>query len=341
MIEFGSDFHYCTNFSLVKENALCKKKAHYFANGRQALQHVLKFNKWERIWLPSYFCYSIIEAIKQLDIKIAFYNDSPLSDDKELISQIKFNSNDVLLRMNYFGLRAWRNNTKIPVSVIEDHSHDLCGNWADKSNADWIIASVRKTLPVPEGGVLWSPKGYKIPTVQKSTFENNLLVYKRLSAMLMKSIYLSQNKISKDSFRKIYIDTEGDFNNLSVCAIEDFCKKMIETFNIEDWYQLKKDNWKSLLDIENSNMKILRPEDYAKCNPFSLILQFNSMEQRDIYKSNLIQKQIYPTVLWNIPQEQPENIVNIGETLLSIHCDARYDSEDIAELKKTITKCVP
>jgi hypothetical protein len=336
IIELGSDFHYCANFSSGKENILSKKETHYFANGRQALQHLLKHNKWERIWIPTYFCYSVIEVIKQTGIKIAFYDDSPLSDDERLISQIKFNSNDALLRMNYFGLRTWRDNEEIPVSVIEDHSHDLCGEWVEKSNANWIIASVRKTLSVPEGGVLWSPKGHTIPTVPKSTLKNDLLTYKRLSAMLMKTLYLSQNKIPKDAFRQLYIDTEDSFENLSICAVEDFCKKLIETFDIKDWYQRKKENWKSLLDIECKNIKMLRPEDISKCNPFALILQFNSMEQRDIFKTNLIQKQIYPAVLWNIPQEQPKEIVNIGQTLLSVHCDARYDSQDILELKKRI-----
>ena len=336
-LEFGSDFHFCTIFSSDKENILAEKEAHYFANGRQALQHLLMSNKWERIWMPTYFCYSIIEAVRQTGIKIAFYDDSPLSDDENLISNIKFDSNDVLLRMNYFGLRAWRDNANIPVPVIEDHSHDLCGEWVEKSNADWITASVRKTLPVPEGGVLWSPQKHIIPNMPKSTLENDLLTYKRLSAMLMKTLYLSQNKIGKDEFRKLYVDTENDFENLSVCAIEDFCKTLIETFDIRGWYQQKKENWKSLSDIESENFKILYPENISKCNPFSLILQFDSTQQRDIFKDRLIQKQIYPAVLWTIPQEQPKEIVNIGQTLLSVHCDARYDSEDIVELKKQLS----
>ena len=337
VFEFGSDFHYCIDFSSDNENILSKKKeAHYFANGRQAIQHLLIHSKWKRIWIPTYFCYSIVEAIKQTDIKIAFYDDSPLSDDRNLISNIKFNPNDVLLRMNYFGLRTWRDNVSTPVAVIEDHSHDLCGEWIEKSNADWIIASVRKTLPVPEGGVLWSPKKHKIPNAPKSTLENDLLAYKRLSAMLMKTLYLSQSEISKETFRKLYIDTEGDFEKLSVCAIEDFCKRLIETLDIKEWYQQKKENWKLLSDIESGNFKILYPEDISKCNPFALILQFSSIKQRDIFKSNLIQKQVYPAVLWNIPQEQSQEIVNIGQTLLSIHCDARYDSQDVALLKKQL-----
>jgi len=334
--EFGSDFHYCIDFSSNRENILSKKEAIYFATGRQAIQHLLIHNRWERIWIPAYFCYSVVEAIRQTGIKVNFYDDSPLSDDESLISEISFRPNDVLLRMNYFGLREWRNNAKIPVPVIEDHSHDLCGEWATKSNADWIIASVRKTLPVPEGGVLWSPKKHKIPDIPKSTLKNDLLAYKRLEAMLMKTLYLSHNKIAKEAFRSIYISTEENFAALSICSIEDFCKILIDTFDIKDWYKGKKENWKSLLNIECENVGIVQPENLSNCNPFSLILKFNSPEKREVFRNNLIKMQVYPTILWNVPTKQSKEIVNISQSLLSVHCDARYDSQDIALLKKHI-----
>lgn len=60
--------------------------------------------------------------------------------------------------MNYFGLRTSRSNQSLPIPVIEDHSHDLLGRWPLYSDADWCIASIRKTLPTIEGGMVWSPK---------------------------------------------------------------------------------------------------------------------------------------------------------------------------------------
>lgn len=337
MIEFGSDFHYCLSPPIINENIFSNKEVVYFANGRQAIQHLLIHNQWERIWIPTYFCYSVIEAIRQTGIKIVFYNDSPLSDDESLLYEINFSSKDVLLRVNYFGLRDWRDNAKIPIPVIEDHSHDLCGEWATKSNADWVIASLRKTLPVPEGGILWSPKKHRIPDIPKSTIENDLLTYKRLTAMLMKTLYLSYNRISKEVFRSIYTSTEENFENLPICSIEKFCKIQIDTFDIRDWYEKKKENWKSLLALEYENISIIRPENLLNCNPFALILKFNSLEKREAFRNNLIRKQVYPAILWNIPSNQSKEIVNISQSLLSVHCDARYSNQDISLLKEYIS----
>lgn len=98
--------------------------------------------------MPEYFCYEIIDSIKKNDIEICFYNDNPLLDDDIEISKIKFEDGDVLFRMNFFGLREFRDNSELGISVIEDHSHDLIGDWPVNSNADWCIASLRKTLPI-------------------------------------------------------------------------------------------------------------------------------------------------------------------------------------------------
>ena len=336
MIEFGSDFHYCMEFSSNEDNFLQKKQKVYFANGRQAIQHLILNNKWERMWIPTYFCYPIVETIKQTGINVSFYDDSPLYNDENIIKKINFNSKDVLLRINYFGLRGWRDNNNIPITVIEDHSHDLCGEWAEKSNADWIIASLRKTLPVPEGGILWSPKNHKIPIVSKSTIENDLLTYKRFSAMLMKSLYLLQQNITKDIYRSLFINTEDYFEKLSICSIENLWKILIEKFNIEDWYNKKKENWYSLLDINCKNICVIQPEKIINCNPFSLILKFNKQKERDYFRNYLLRKNVYPAILWNIPQEQSKNIVNISQKLLSIHCDARYNNQNIHLIKNLI-----
>ena len=333
MKEFGSDFHFCAANNLDNENELSKFNASFYANGRQALQIIISNNTWKRIWVPAYFCYEIIDAIKETGITIKFYPDAPTFDDNSIISEIPFDENDVLLRMNFFGLRKWRDNSKIPVPVIEDHSHDLLGDWALKSNADWIIASLRKTLPLPEGGILWSPKQHPLPPKLKSTISNDLISYKRLSAMLMKTLYLSGYSISKSLFRQIYVETEEAFSSLEKSAISDDCFSMLKHLNINDWNKSKHQNWTLLSNISNENISILLPEDLKECNPFSLILKFKDVTRRDAFRKVLIKNQIYPAVLWDIPSMQNEDVIAISETLLSVHCDARYKLSDIEHLK--------
>ena len=40
------------------------------------------------------------------------------------------------------------------IVLIEDHIHDPLSDWSQSSNADYAVASLRKTLPVPIGAML-------------------------------------------------------------------------------------------------------------------------------------------------------------------------------------------
>lgn len=330
MKEFGSDFHYCQDLNHEMNNPM---DFVFYANGRQALQDLVVFNKWKRIWIPTYFCYEVVEAIKETGIHVAFYTDAPTFDDINAISKISFLNEDVLLRMNYFGLRTWRDNAMIPVSVIEDHSHDLNGDWVKNSNADWCIASLRKTLPLPEGGVVWSPKKHTNPTAIESTMENELLSYKRFSAMLMKSLYLENLISSKDTFRKLYLETEEDFVKLRKSSISTVGIQIYRLLDISDLNHRKKDNWNYLASvIQEDGAEILHPENSEKCTPFSLIIKFETPSNREFFRKALIDNHVYPAVLWKIPDLQCPELGSIADTLLSIHCDARYNKAEMCVL---------
>ena len=336
MKEFGSDFHYLASDDFNLENSQSKCDAQFYANGRQALQALILNNTWKRIWIPAYFCYKVVEAIKQTGILVLFYPDAPTFDDVSIISTIPFNEHDVLLRMNYFGLRTWRDNSTIPISVIEDHSHDFSGEWSSGSNADWCFASLRKTIPMPEGGVLWSPKKLNHPPKMVSTVENDLLSYKRLSSMLMKTLYLSGKSVSKQQFRQLYIETEHTFLSLEKSSISEVCFSIYQHFNIQKWNKVKSRNWNLLSTIKTDTISILQPENVEKCNPFSLILKFNSTIDRESCRQTFLENEIYPATLWEIPQYQDKEIVHLSQTTLSLPCDARYDLDDMEYLKNKI-----
>ena len=163
MKEFGSDFHYIDSFH-KEGKRLCDyyTSANYYADGRQALIHLYKSQGWERLWIPEYFCYDVIQSLKDAGLNLVFYTDLPdNSNDCDTLFAIQkkglFRHTDAVLRVNYFGMRSYRCTSELPVAVVEDHTHDLLGDWSCKSTADWCVASLRKTLPIPEGGILWSP----------------------------------------------------------------------------------------------------------------------------------------------------------------------------------------
>lgn len=334
MREFGSDYHLLDNyFSNRASLQRIYPNAFFYANGRQCIKALIEQNGWRRIWMPQYFCYEVIYAIETTGIQIIYYVDYPICDDISSISKLKFETGDVLFRVNYFGLRNYRDEKDISIPVIEDHSHDLLGHWALYSNADWCIASLRKSLPIAEGGMLWSPKSRTIEKMPNLISENNSIAKIRWEAMAQKSIYLKGKGTLKNEFRTKFINTEEALSSLPFSLMDSESIDYLNHFDINAWYNSKKKNWKYLKDTFFKDINVLSPEEEF-CNPFSFIIIVNDMKTRELVYKKLIQTAIYPAILWNIPcGTTVEPAVNdISGRILSIHCDGRYTEDDICEL---------
>lgn len=338
MKEFGSDFHFiplhaCTGKAIVDYYP----DAVYYADGRQALIDLYKQCGWNRLWVPEYFCYDVLSTLEQNGIQLSYYQDYPLADEHATLLSLPFEEGDALLRMNYFGLRSRRTNRDIPVPVIEDHTHDLIGDWAINSDAEWCIASLRKTLPLAEGGILWSPKGKKLQTLPVLTSENILLASKRWGAMRNKTLYLDDQIDDKQSFRNDMVLTEEQFDIMEVSAIDEESLGYIKQFDIAQWYSLKQSNreiLKGSLNCDNA-IAVLEPESEG-CNPFSLTLLFRTPVERDFYRESLIHHSVYPAILWKVPENMNPDVVDFSERMLSIHCDARYSRDEMIQLGRII-----
>lgn len=338
MKEYGSDFHYieaCGHNNTVFE---IFPNAVYLANGRQAIQWLILHQKWKRIWMPEYFCYEIIGSIKEIGIKVLFYEDLPTeNDDTVIINKLNFKQGDVLFRMNYFGLRQYRSNKEIAIPVIEDHSHSLTGNWTLQSDADWCIASLRKSLPIAEGGMIWSPKGFTLPGLPSQNENNLILAKKRWRAMHLKTKYLNDKISDKSEFRSLFITTENNFSNLPISPITDTDKDYLSKFNVAEWNLKKKNNWQFLSEICYSDIEVLKCET-TECQPFSFVFLCKTDTLRDKIRENLIQNNVYPAILWSIPSSASIEVQNIGNRILSIACDGRYSKQDIVQLNQIINK---
>lgn len=341
MIEFGSDFHYVIGFQ-GEGNALSDfcPKANYYADGRQALIHLYHSQGWQRLWMPEYFCYDVIASLNEAGLNLMFYSDYPVANDEQTLEAIRQEGNflptDAILRVNYYGTRSCRSAEKLPVAaIVEDHSHDLIGDWPIQSTTNWCIASLRKTLPVPEGGMLWSPVGLKLPSVPEVSEENVQISNVRWEAMKLKARYLAGEAVEKAEFRKGYVETEEYFDHAQVCALDKSSQEYLKTFDIRSWYNLKRENWELLKDIKKEGVRVIGPESMG-CYPFSLVLLFDNPYERDRVRKELIAHQIYPAVLWNVPNTVSGEVKSFSRRMLSIHCDGRYSSEDIVQMRAVI-----
>lgn len=341
MKEFGSDFHLVDNYNSGRAHLTdVFRDATLLADGRQCIVLLVRQYAWKRIWMPAYFCYEVIETIKkQTDIEIVFYPDFPLADDKEIIKNLPFKEGDVLLRMNYFSMRKHRSEKDIPVPVIEDHTHDLLGNWSLDSDADWCIASLRKSLPLPEGGMLWSPKGHQFSVQINRSETNQQMAEKRWQAMQMKQDYLYGSISDKNAFRKLYVETEEWLDTAELSLIDERSREYLSLFDINSWQEARRHNWRLLKSLISNKVHVVQPEDDS-CTMFSMVLLADNQEQRDTIRSKLIEHAVYPAILWQIPDSTSKETRNFSRRMLSIHCDGRYNDDDIRQLAGIINKVI-
>lgn len=296
--------------------------------------HLYRSQGWQRLWVPEYFCYDVVASLREAGLELRFYTDYPGSNDNKNLN-LDFRAGDALLRVNYFGMRSYRSPEKLMVPVVEDHTHDLIGDWALRSTADWCIASLRKSLPIPEGGMLWSPVGLRLPEQPTLSDENEKIAAIRWEAMKLKARYLAGENVEKAAFRAGFVDTEDYFDRADVCDIDSLSREYLTQFDVRDWYNKKRENWELLRDIKKDGIRVVLPECRG-CYPFSLVLLFDSFEERNRVRKELIERQIYPAILWNIPEPKDGDVFKFSRGMLSIHCDARYTKEDILQMRSII-----
>ena len=346
MKEFGSDFHRCDHDFRGASNYLDELgDVRFYASGRHALDAIVKFGGWKRIWMPAYFCYEIIGHIKSTGIDVELYDDCPLNDrDNEVVRNLPYKKGDVLLRTDYFGMRERRINEGVCVPVIEDHTHGLITAWALKSDADWCIASLRKSLPVAAGGILWSPKNKALPQRLQPSAECMEMAKIRYKAMDMKAAYLKtqyasneEDNQAKDDFRRKFIQSEEMIENLVMSGIDPESEEIVRGLNIKQWTDLKSDNWRILVKMLDKRFRVLGSERGDYWHPFSLVLLMESAEEREALRKYMVQHKIYPAILWRMPENSGfAEAKDFSERMLSVHCDIRYNREAIVDMCKIL-----
>lgn len=138
----------------------------FFGYARIALREALRilgFEKENSILMPSYICDVVLPPVSELGVKAEFYRVSldlcpNVLDIKARISK----RTKAILVVNYFGFPQDISVKKVAeendLYVIEDNAHSFLSEKNSRllgTFGDVGIATLRKTLPVPDGAVLF------------------------------------------------------------------------------------------------------------------------------------------------------------------------------------------
>jgi hypothetical protein len=310
-------------------------------SGRDALRLVLAMGAaergWRRLWVPDYFCQHVLAAMQRPDLEMLMYPDNPLRAAPQLPEA---RAGDVVFVMNYFGLRT-RPDLRVPdgVEIIEDHSHDPGSAWAQGSRADFCVASLRKTLPISDGGVLWSPLGHRLPPAPPLTEQRRRAGATKLSAMMLKAMYLSGLPVEKDRYRALALKGERALAYPAVCAMTEVSRGIVDSFPLDTWRRARRDNRDVLVEAMGSAKwaRVLEPAGDSVVFSFPFVV--DTSQRRERIRARLIEANVFPTVHW--PLEQTvlpvgNEALDISRRLLSIHCDGRYAVADMIRVAEVL-----
>lgn len=340
-IEYGSDLQYINFFKESTQLSIQEiyPQSQLFFSGRSALfsliQSGIKLYNWNKIYLPDYYCHDVDEFIKDLPISICYYNDGPYSD--ELIDDVGAidKSTNAVVHVNYFGFGKRSRLSFANAFIIEDHTHDLASDWALNSTAHYCFASLRKSLPVPAGGIIWSPQKLELPESPPESQTSNSAVFMKLSAMLLKKNYLEKGNIDKQNFRDLYLNSELLFEKQETnAALPLIIHSLINKIPIEILRAHKTNNFKKLSEAIKIKKIIWQRKISGNQCPFSFILCFENEEKRNTMKKYLIENNIYPAVLW--PHQKQIKAKEFSAKVLFVHCDIRYSLADMSYLAEII-----
>ncbi len=339
--EYGSDFHYIDSEKWRDVNFINpffqESNLELYYSGRAALYDIVKSgiknHAWHTIAVPSYYCHEVVQFIQPLPITIEYYDVTPFKERTFNVSGWLDSKETVVLIVDYFGM------SKIDFShlkesiIIEDFTHNIEDVYSSK--AHYCFGSLRKVLPLPVGGFGYSRNN---PLVVKTSLnlQADYTAMKRLSAMVMKNLYLEGEITNKEIFRNLYSGTEEKFSNgYTFSKLPKFVNDYLNSLLILKLIKAKKNNLslaKSLLKT-NKSFELITTETNSD---FALTLKFKSSEARNLFKNYLIEHNIFPIVLW--PNQFLDANKHFEETILFIHVDFRYDQEEITTIITTINK---
>ncbi len=333
--ELGSEFHW-QEFPPAAA-VPWPRPAVWYALGRHAVSALIAKLRTRRLWLPDFFCCETLPHFRAA-AELRFYADDPRWPQPRW-ETLRPGKRDLVLAVNYFGGRegaGWREwQRRTGCLLLEDHSHDPGSPWAAHSTADYAFCSVRKTLPVPDGGMLWSPRGRALPPAPAG--EGALGASLKLAAMVLKAAYLAGSVPLeiKAEYRRLQREGERMLAAAPVAPPSAYTRQYAVAGGApRSWRRRRERNARALLAaMQDRGPAEPLFHDWPRGSaPLCLPLVFRSPASREQWRRRLLAHNIYCAVHWPAPSRAPGRVRELAARILSIPCDHRYDRADMARI---------
>lgn len=281
------------------------------------------------VHLPSYFWMGMVGLLPP-DVQVRYYRELP-DGNGPAFDTLRPAAGDLVLAANLFGRadrRPWARwaAQRRDVVLVEDHTHDPISPWARSSAADYCVASLRKTVPVPDGAPIWSPAGRPLPTPRP---EESPAAQRKLAAMLLKAAWLKGRGPGKEQFRELQTTGEralsaGTFSPTS------YTRAALAWLDVERMRAARVANVARFTACLPARADLTALTHCGPdTTPFGVQLVCRNEPVRDALRAHLAAHNVFAPVHWAHPRGGDPQAVDIGQRILTIPFDHRYGSADV------------
>lgn len=241
------------------------------------------------------------------------------------------------MAVGYFGVRdgrAWNDwhQSHAEMVLLEDHSHDPLSSWARNSRADFAFASVRKTFPVPDGAILWSPRQREMPPEPQSHDWTGSAL--KLAGMIYKSDYLAGEGDARDlkaAFRRFQVEGEQKLIQTRRSSISPWSRYLLDNGYPLAWRERREENARYLLDAIDGipDVKPLYKDWPDGHCPFNVVVEFPTAELCAACRQHLCDHGIFAAMHWPLAGEVPQELHSLSHRIRTIPTDHRYTTDDL------------
>lgn len=288
------------------------KNAIRLSTARQCLEYILRFRKYNKVYVPYYTCDAILEPIRKLEVQYEYYH---IDGNLEPLLHKRIGEFEALLYTNYFGLK------QDYIELLSKQYKNLIIDNAQAFFAKPIkgvdtFYSARKFIGVPDGAYLYVDKD----------IDENFPIYNPINS----SKYLVGRLVSDaESFYFDFQESEKKLCNLEIHNMSILSDKILRSLDYYTIIQKRRSNYMYLFHHLNMSNKI--HFDISSTDDVPMVYPFWSNKLD--WKNELRLKKIYIPIYWKSVLDLMQDEYNIETSLVNSLCaipiDQRYGKDEM------------
>jgi dTDP-4-amino-4,6-dideoxygalactose transaminase len=324
----SSGKHYIPSF-MNQQSAL-------LINARSGIFLLLELLSPRNIWVPSYLCSAILEAIDDRTTRIRFYEVDYNLALAPLDWLEDVDPGDVVILIDYFGFPQNRRDIarikERGAWVLEDACQALLsGGVGDLS--DFVLFSPRKFLGVPDGGILISNVECSLHDIDLNSPPSKWWL-NALRAANLRSKFDAHGGSRR--WFKLFKEVEAE------CPVGRYAMSEISKTILTSGF-----DWSAMVQQRVRNYEVLAaklsrvavfPNLFSNVVPLGFPIRVKNRTQ---VRQTLFDHEIYPPIHWPIEGLVPEKFRHshhLASEIITLPCDQRYNSEDMERMAQLVLR---